>query len=368
MEENKGKPNNRRKKIAVFIILPLLIIIGAVVLFFYREYKATHISTDDAFVDGRVHVIASKISGTVKVLYVNDNQFIKMNNLILEIDPADYDVRVKDARAGLETEKERLSEIRNRVVTVKNQLTEIMASLEVARANLELQKANLELAKVDYQRAESLFKKEVIPKQQYDNAKTRYEVAVAQVKATQDQVKQVEASLETQKSLIKQTESGLPTQEAQVRQREAVLKGAELNLSYTKIYTPKDGYITKRTVEMGNQIQAGQPLMAVVSLSQEDIWITANYKETQLERVKPGQKVEIKVDTFPGKKFYGRVESIMSGTGAVFSLLPPENATGNYVKIVQRIPIKIILDQGTDPSHNLRIGMSVVPTILVNSK
>jgi membrane fusion protein (multidrug efflux system) len=370
MEENKGKgkPNNRRKKIAAFIIFPLLIVIGAVVLFFYREYKATHISTDDAFVDGRIHVIASKIPGTVKVLYVNDNQSVKKKDSILEIDPADYDVRVKDTQAGLETEKERLSEIRNRVETVKKQLTEIMASLDAARANLELQKANLDLAKVDYQRAESLFKKEVIPKQQYDSAKTRYEVAVAQVKATQDQVKQVEASLETQKSLIKQTESGLPTQEAQVRQREAVLKGAELNLSYTKIYSPTDGYITKRTVEIGNQIQAGQPLMAVVPLSQEDIWITANYKETQLERVKPGQKVEIKVDTFSGKKFYGRVESLMSGTGAVFSLLPPENATGNYVKIVQRIPIKIILDQGTDPSHNLRIGMSVVPTVLVNSK
>lgn len=368
MEENEGKPNNRRKKIAAFIIFPLLIVIGAVVLFFYREYKATHISTDDAFVDGRIHVIASKIPGTVKVLYVNDNQSVKKNDSILEIDPADYDVRVKDTQAGLETEKERLSEIRNRVETVKKQLTEIMASLDAARANLELQKANLDLAKVDYQRAESLFKKEVIPKQQYDSAKTRYEVAVAQVKATQDQVKQVEASLETQKSLIKQTASGLPTQEAQVRQREAVLKGAELNLSYTKIYSPTDGYITKRTVEIGNQIQAGQPLMAVVPLSQEDIWITANYKETQLERVKPGQKVEIKVDTFSGKKFYGRVESLMSGTGAVFSLLPPENATGNYVKIVQRIPIKIILDQGTDPSHNLRIGMSVVPTVLVNSK
>jgi membrane fusion protein (multidrug efflux system) len=146
------------------------------------------------------------------------------------------------------------------------------------------------------------------------------------------------------------------------------LKAAELNLGYTKIYAPTDGYITKRTVEIGNQIQAGQPLMAVVPLAQEDIWITANYKETQLEKVKPGQKVEIKVDTYPGKVFYGRVDSIMSGTGAVFSLFPPENATGNFVKVVQRIPVKIIPEKGADPSHLLRIGMSVVPTILINSK
>jgi membrane fusion protein (multidrug efflux system) len=363
MGENKVKPNNRRRKIAAFIIFPILIVMGAVALFFYREYKATHISTDDAFVDGRVHIIASKIQGTVKVLYVNDNQFVKMNDLMLEIDPADYEVRVKDARAGLETERERLSEIRHRVDTTKKQLTEIMASLEASKANLELQKANLELAKADFQRTESLFKKEVIPKQQYDNAKTRYEVAMAQVKATQDQVKQVWASLETQRALIKQTESGLPTQEAQIRQKDAVLKGAELNLSYTKIYAPADGYISKRSVEVGNQIQPGQPLMAIVPLN--DIWITANLKETQMERVKPGQKVRIVVDTYPKKVFYGKVESVQAGTGAVFSLFPPENATGNYVKIVQRIPAKIILDQGTDPSHILRIGMSVVPTILV---
>jgi len=363
MGESKAKPNNRRRKIAAFIIFPILIVMGAVALFFYREYKATHISTDDAFVDGRVHVIASKIQGTVKVLYVNDNQFVKRNDLMLEIDPADYDVRVKDARAGLETERERLSEIRYRVDTTKKQLTEIIASLEAANANLELQKANLELAKADFQRTESLFKKEVIPKQQYDNAKTRYEVAIAQVKATQDQVKQVEASLETQRALIKQTESGLSTQKAQIRQRDATLKGAELNLSYTKIYAPADGYISKRSVEVGNQIQPGQPLMAIVPLN--DIWITANFKETQMERVKPGQKVRIVVDTYPGKAFYGKVESVQAGTGAVFSLFPPENATGNYVKIVQRIPVKIILDRGTDPSHILRIGMSVVPTILV---
>jgi membrane fusion protein (multidrug efflux system) len=364
MGENKGKPNGRRRKIAALIIFPVLIVVGAVVLFLYREYKATHISTDDAFVDGRVHIIASKIQGTVKVLCVNDNQFVKINDLMLEIDPADYEVKVKDARASLETERERLSEIRNRVDTAKKQLTEIFASLEAAKANLELQKANLDLAKVDFQRTESLFKKEVIPKQQYDNAKTRYEVAMAQVKATQDQVKQVEASLETQRALIKQTESGLPTQEAQIRQRDAVLRGAELNLSYTKIYAPADGYVSKRSVEVGNQIQPGQPLMAVVPLN--DIWITANLKETQLEKVKLGQRVKITVDTYPEKVFYGKVQSVQAGTGAVFSLLPPENATGNYVKVVQRIPVKIILDQGTDPSHILRIGMSVVPTILVN--
>jgi membrane fusion protein, multidrug efflux system len=366
MEENKEKPNNRRKKIAAIIIFPVLIVIGAVMLFLYREYKATHISTDDAFVDGRVHAIASKIPGTVKAIHVNDNQFVKRGGPILEIDPIDYDVRVKEAQAGLETERAKLSEIRDKVDTAKKQLAGIMASIEEARANLELQEANLRQTEVDFKRAESLLKKEVIPREQYDKAKTTYDVAVAQVKAAKERIKQLEASLETQKAVIKQTETSLITQQAQIQQKEATLKGTELSKSYTIIYSPSDGYIAKKSVETGNQIQPGQSLMAVVPL--DDIWITANYKETQLERVKLGQKVRIIVDTYPGKVFYGKVESVQAGTGAVFSLFPPENATGNYVKIVQRIPVKIILDQDTDPSHNLRIGMSVVPTILVSSQ
>jgi membrane fusion protein (multidrug efflux system) len=141
------------------------------------------------------------------------------------------------------------------------------------------------------------------------------------------------------------------------------LKAEELNLSYTKISAPADGRVTKKSVEIGNQVQTGQPLMAVVPL--DDVYVVANYKETQLEKIKPGQKVEIKVDSYPSKTFYGKVDSIMAGTGAVFSLFPPENATGNYVKVVQRIPVKILLDKDTDRQHILRIGMSVEPTVVI---
>jgi len=363
MEERIEKQNHSRKRIAAFIIFPLLMAIGAGILYFYLQYKKTHISTDDAFVDGRVHAIASKIPGTVKAIHIKDNQFVKKGNLILEMDPMDYEVKVKETQAGLETEKAKLSEIRDRVDTVKKQLREIIASLEQARANFELQEANLQKAEIDLKRAEYLLNKEVIPRESYDKTKTSYDVAVAQVKAARERIKQLEASLETQRAVIKQTESSLIPQHAQIQQKDAISKGAELNKSYTKIYTPSDGYIAKRSVEIGNQIQPGQSLMAVVPL--DDIWITANYKETQLERVKPGQKVKINVDTYPSKVFHGKVDSVMAGTGAVFSLFPPENATGSYVKIVQRIPVKIVLDQGTDPAHILRIGMSVVPTILV---
>jgi membrane fusion protein (multidrug efflux system) len=366
MEEKKGNLNQKRKKKVAFILFPIIIAIGAGTLYFYLQYKKTHISTDDAFVDGRIHVIASKISGTVKALNINDNQFVKKNDLLLGIDPEDYDVKVKEAQAGLSAERTRFSEIQHRVETVKRQLSEIIASLEVAKANLELQEATLGQAEIDFKRTTSLFQKQVVPKEQYDRAKTTYEISVAQVKAAKEQIRQLEASVDTQNALIKQTEAALSPQRALIEQKTAFLKGAELIRSYTKIFAPSDGYISKRTVEVGNQIQAGQPLMAVVPL--DDIWITANFKETELERVRPGQKVKIRVDTYPGRVFYGEVNSVTAGTGAVFSLLPPENATGNYVKIVQRIPIKIVLDENTDPAHVLRIGMSVVPTILVDSK
>lgn len=365
MEEKKGNLNQGRKKKVAFILFPAIIIIGAVILYLYLQYKKTHITTDDAFVDGRIHLIASKVPGTVKVIHINDNQFVKKNDLILEVDPADYDVKVKEAQADLQAETAKLSVIRDGVDTVKKRLSEIIASLEAAKANLELQEANLRQAEIDFKRTESLLQKQVIPREQYDRAKTVYEVSAAQVKSAREQMKQLEASIETQRALIKQTEAGISPQEAQIKQKEATLKGTELNKGYTKILAPSDGYVAKRTVELGNQIQAGQPLMAIVPLN--EIWITANYKETQLGRVKPGQKVKIKVDTYPGKVIDGKVDSITAGTGAVFSLFPPENATGNYVKIVQRIPVKITLNQEADPNHTLRIGMSVVPTILVDS-
>jgi membrane fusion protein (multidrug efflux system) len=147
-----------------------------------------------------------------------------------------------------------------------------------------------------------------------------------------------------------------------VKQKDEVLKAEDLKKSYTNIYAPAEGYITKKSVETGNQIQEGQPLMAIVPL--DDIWVVANYKETQIENVRPGQRARIKVDTYPDRDFEGTVQSIMSGTGSAFSLFPPENATGNYVKVVQRIPVKIVLKKGTDPNHILRVGMSVQPTII----
>jgi membrane fusion protein (multidrug efflux system) len=207
------------------------------------------------------------------------------------------------------------------------------------------------------ERGEKLFKREVIPKEQLDRLKTARRIAESQ---------QREADENLKRALSEAGLGGKGGAKAKVLERKAQLNEAELQLSYTKIYAPRDGYITRKSIETGANIQAGQSLMALVPL--QDAWITANYKERQITYIRPGQKVDFSVDAYPGRTFRGRVDSIMAGTGAAFSLLPPENATGNYVKVVQRIPVKIAIDNSSDPGHLLRVGMSVVPTVLTGRK
>ncbi|HTZ18870.1 MAG TPA: HlyD family secretion protein [Dissulfurispiraceae bacterium] len=336
MEEpiKENGSNGKKKKIAI-IVFAVLLVAGAACVYLYLGYTATHISTDDAFVDGRVHSVAPKIAGTVKAVYVEDNQKVKKGDMLIEIEPADYDARTNEAMASANAEKAKL--------------VEIGAGIKAARAQLELQESNLRQAQIDLTRADALIAKGAISKERYDKTKTGYEVSLAEVKAARER--------------LIQTETSIATQQAKVRAGEARLKTEQLNLEYTRLYAPADGVITKKSVEAGNQVQPGQPLMAVVAL--DDIWITANYKETQLKKVRPGQKVDIKVDTYSGATLHGKIDSIMAGTGSAFSLFPPENATGNYVKIVQRIPVKILLDKDTDKGHVLRVGMSVVPTVIV---
>lgn len=355
--------NDRRRKVAVFFLFSIVAVAIVIGIYLYIDYKKTHITTDDAFVTGRIHVVASKVNGTVKAKYIRDNQFVKSGELLVEIDDRDYAVRVNQAESALNAEKAKLAELTTKIEVAEKQLSEILFEIKATRANLKLRTAELKQAKTDLTRARRLFKKEIMPKEQYEKITTGNDVAEARLEAAKDQLKKADASLQTQKSVINQVKASFQSQQSLVKEKEAVYRGATLEKSYTKIYAPSDGYVTKKSVEIGNQIQAGQPLMAVVPL--DDVWVTANYKETQLENVKPGQKARIKVDTYPGKVFDGTVQSIMAGTGAVFSLFPPENATGNYVKVVQRIPVKIILDRGTDRDHVLRIGMSVEPTIIV---
>ena len=285
---------SKKKKLIVVLIAGLAL--GAVILAVYIINSFTRVSTDDAYITGRIHNIAPKIPGTIRAVHIEDNQNVKKGDILVEIDPVDYELKVNEARA---------------VVGVRE--------------------ATFNQAARDKTRAEALYKDEVFSKERFENASTAYSLAKAQLKAARVQ-----------------------------------LRIAQQNLDYTKRCAPSDGYVTSKAVEEGNQVQPGQPLLAVVALN--DIWVVANYKETQLKNVRPGQRTLIKVDTYPGKAFTGRVDSIMAGTGAAFSLFPPENALGNYVKVVQRIPVKIIFDKATDNDQALRIGMSCIPTIITTDR
>jgi len=361
MKEQSENFRNHRTKL--FVVVGLIMVAGIVSILLYVKYKATHISTDDAFVEGRIHSIASKVVGTVKKVNVQDNQFVKTGETLLELDPIDYDVRVNEASTSLEAERMKLNEQESKAKAAGQQMVELEAQLKAARANLAAEEANLAQSRTDLVRYEGLYKKDAVSKERYERVATGFKVTEAQLEAARARLKQAEAAIATQTAVVKQAENGVTTQRAQIKNKEAMLAQADLNRSYTKILAPVDGYVTKKSVETGNQVSVGMPLLAVVPL--DDIWVVANYKETQLKNVRRGQQVSIKADMYSDRKFKGVVDSVMAGTGTVFSLFPPENATGNYVKVVQRIPVKILLDKESNRDHVLRVGMSVVPTIVV---
>lgn len=338
-QETSGKEggNGKRKRAAVI----LLILIAVAFLFGIRLWvkSKTHVETDNAFVESHVYNISARVPGTVLRVLVRDNQYVRKGDLLVELDGRDYTVRVDNVAAQLDM--------------AKNETSSTYAQVEAARAAVNLDKARLEQADLDLARGKTLFEKEVIAKEQLDRLVTARKVAAAKLAETEGSVQRALALLGL---------TGTGAKDAQVARKQAELAEAHLNLAYTRIYAPADGYITRKSVEPSNNVRAGQPLLALVALKES--WVTANYKEKQLTHVRPGQKVEFEVDTYPGVTFTGKVDSIMAGTGAAFALLPPENATGNYVKVVQRIPVKITIDEASDPDHLLRVGMSVVPVIL----
>ncbi len=397
MSADEPKNNQRLKKAG--LILGGIALLGLIVGFFWYHYAQTHISTDDAYVTGSIYSLSFRVSGTVARVDVHDNQLVDAGQVIATLDPTDYEVAYNQAQANLEALKARwasaqiavplesdqtqarVNESTAGVGTFQKNFLEAQEQLRRAQEETKSLKAILTKAALDRDRFDSLFKNHAVSKQQFDEALTQYQVAEARYNASlagqqalqktieslQEQINRARAQVDlarTGKQSVKIREQMAKAAKAELSLAEARLEQARLQLSYIQIKAPARGHITKKNVEVGNQVQAGQPLMALVPL--ENLWIVANYKETQLKRVKTGQKVSIKVDTFSGERLRGRVESIMAGTGAAFSLFPPENATGNFVKIVQRIPVKIVLDQDQKNLPQLRVGMSVIPTILIN--
>lgn len=332
----KAGGNNKKLKALVILLTVFIIVAGFGLRWFISS--RSNIETDNAFIEARIVPVSSKVSGTVARVLVADNQFVRKGDLLLEIDGKDYRLRIDKAAAD--------------VGIAENESGGEQMKVEVARAALQSARARFDQAVLDQKRGERLFSRDVLPREQLDRLTTARKVTEAQLKEAEEALKRARA------------EAGQAAghgHKARILQRKAQLNEAELQLSYTRIYAPRDGYITRKSIEAGVNIQAGQPLMAIVPL--QEAWITANYKERQITYMKPGQKVEFTVDAYPGKIFQGTVDSIMAGTGSAFSLLPPENATGNYVKVVQRVPVKITIDKNSDPERLLRVGMSVIPVV-----
>jgi membrane fusion protein (multidrug efflux system) len=372
-------------------VVILVVLVGG---FFLWRYLRTYESTDDAQVDVHLYPVSARISGYVVKVNVDDNQWVQQGTVLVEIDPKDYEVAVAQAQANLAnaeataqslnitvpiTSTNTSSQLRSTASGIENSQAGILAAeqqLTAARAQVEQTEANDVRVQQDLQRYKLLVDKREIAQQVYDTAVASARASIAAVAAaranesaaqqavTQAQSRLVEAqanhqSAETGPQQVSSTRARARAAIADVEEKRALLEQAQLNLQYTKIIAPVSGQVNKSVV-VGLNVQSGQQLLTVVPL--DDIWITANFKETQLRRMRVGDKAKIHVDS-TGQKLNGHVDSIAGATGPTFSLLPPENATGNYVKIVQRIPVKIILEQGENRDHLLRPGMNVVPDV-----
>ncbi|HEU5400485.1 MAG TPA: HlyD family secretion protein [Terriglobales bacterium] len=367
-------PGVRYGLIAGFIIL---VVAGVLVWHYYYVRE----STDDAQVDGHITPISARVGGTVISINFQDNQEVAAGAILVQLDPKDYQVAVERTKAELADAQASAAAARTNVpITHTSTATGIdaaranlvAAQREVEAANARLREAQANAAKVgkDLERFKQLITKDEVSRQQYDaavaadqSARATVDAAGAAVATAQSHVIQAEAAVrgaETGPQQVRITEARAGSAEAAVQKAQANLAQAELNLQYCIIRAPQAGVVSKRSVEVGQTIQPGQPLAALVNLA--DVYITANFKETQLKNMHPGQAVTISIDAF-GKDLKGHVDSIGGATGGRFSLLPADNATGNYVKVVQRVPVKIVLDPGEDQGHRLRPGMSVVPTV-----
>jgi len=335
-------PDNRRWLILGLLVLIVLLAIAA----YFLVPDLYEKQTDDAYVDAHLVSVIPKVPAYVQTLHVNDNSKVTAGDLLVELDPRDYVVQVDLARANVAAAVGKLEEARNQVAVADANIGQQKAELDVVRANAKLAVANLA-------RLQSVSDVRAVSSERVDEGKAAADGTRASVTAAQVKVDASQAQATLARSQVK-------TAEASVAQAQAMLAQATLNLSYTKIYATESGSVANKSVEQGNFVQPGQTLLSVVP---DKLYVIANYKETQLTHVRPGQPVTVLVDAFPDLRLRGHVDSIQAGSGTAFSLLPAENATGNYVKIVQRVPVKIVFDE--QPDVLLGPGMSVVPTVRV---
>ena len=379
------------------LILGGLLILVA--LFFLWRYLGSYEATDDAQIDGHVNSVSARVGGHVLKLNVQDNQYVEKGAVLVEIDPADYEVAVAQARAEYADAQAQAAAAGINVpmmnVSTSSQVSGAQAGVSSAQAGIAAARQQFAMAKSQVVEAEAnntkaqndllrykqLIDKQEISQQQYDQAVASSQAAAATLQAArasadafEEQIKQAQSKLQqagadlrtadTAPQMMQATRARALSAQANADRKKAQLDQAELNLQYTKVIAPVSGAVSNRTVEVGQNVQPGQELMLVIPLGEADLWVTADFKETQLKYIKPGQAAEIAVDA-TGKTYKGHVDSIAGASGSRFSLLPPENATGNYVKVVQRIPVKIVFDKGETRGHELSPGMSVVPKVWI---
>ncbi|PYN16782.1 MAG: secretion protein HlyD [Candidatus Rokuibacteriota bacterium] len=388
------------------------------------RYRQAHVSTDDAYITGHIAPVSARVAGPVVAVLVDDNQDVKAGAVLVRLDPRDYEVALAQARAAVETARGDLGNASATVPltseTTESGLRQAEAALGVAQhgnqvaehdleerrsalaskqaavaaadAAVRAAEADFERDRLDRERAAELYKRELVAKQDLDHADAAYNNARATVDAAREKLAQARADVQqaaaavrsqaaaaaqagqrvrearaaaaSARSQLRQVtlkEADVDASRGRLAQAQANLEQAQLNLTYTTIRAPLDGRVTKKTVEVGQVVQPGQALLSIVDL--DNLWVVANYKETELTDVRRGQRATVTVDTYPGVVFRARVDSVQAGSGAVFSLLPPENATGNFIKVVQRVPVKLVFEAGENSRHLLVPGMSVVPTI-----
>ena len=397
----------QQSRVRIGIGVVLLLVLGAVVWAWSTSGRE---STDDAQVDAHLTQMSARVGGTVTKVAVDDNQLVEAGTLLVQLDPSDYQVAVDKAKAELAdaeanalaaqssvpitsttttsnvtTARGGITQAQSSVAASEKEIEAARARIVSAQAKLRESEANAAKSARDVERLRGLLAKDEVSQQMFDATSATAEAQKAAVDSARSQVAEAEAGLRVSESKLAQahaseqqanaelqtaqtgpsqvtaTKAKAAAAEAHAQQARATLAQAELNLKYTTVTAPVRGVVSKKGVNVGQVVAAGQPLFAIVQI--DDVWITANFKETQLKEMRPGQRAVVSVDAYGGKDFTGKVDSISGATGARFSLLPPENATGNFVKVVQRVPVKIVLDPGQDPDHRLRPGMSVTPTV-----
>ncbi len=342
-------PPRRKRRLSrrtVLIAVAALAIIAAVIVY-YVLFVAPYESTDDAFVDGYTTLVSSRVPGQVMELAVRDNQTVRQGEVLVRLDPRDYEASLAAARAALASA--RSQEVQSRAQVEVSQARVSQANASEIAAEADAQRANNDLER--YQSVEA----RAVSKTILDQITTQARSMAAQLRAARSQLAGARAE-------VTLDEAAIQTAAAAVRVAEARVRQAELDLSYTTIIAPVDARVTARTVGPGNYVQPGQGLLALVP---QHVWVTANFKETQLTHMRPGQPVELRLDAYPDYTLKGHVDSLQAGTGARFSLLPPENAVGNYVKVVQRVPVKIVIDGALPKGLDIAPGMSVTPRVRV---